>query len=256
MFDPEIYYSIVCVMAVLAVIVFFALQKITAGYGMMYTEKWGPTVNNRLGWILMEAPVFFAMVALWVLSPRRGEVAPAVMAAMFLVHYFQRSFIFPFSLKGKSRMPLAIIIMGVVFNLLNAYMLGGWLFYVSPADYYPESWLYSPLFLLGSVVFLFGMWINISSDRIIRNLRRPGDTGHYIPYGGMYRYVACGNYFGEFVEWTGYAILTWSIPGAVFALWTFCNLAPRARSVHKRYIKEFGDAYSSLNRRYIIPFIY
>lgn len=256
MFDPEIYYSIVCVMAVLAVIVFFALQKITAGYGMMYTEKWGPTVNNRLGWILMEAPVFFAMVALWVLSPRRGEVAPAVMAAMFLVHYFQRSFIFPFRLKGKSRMPLAIIIMGVVFNLLNAYMLGGWLFYVSPADYYPESWLYSPLFLLGSVVFLFGMWINISSDRIIRNLRRPGDTGHYIPYGGMYRYVACGNYFGEFVEWTGYAILTWSIPGAVFALWTFCNLAPRARSVHKRYIKEFGDAYSSLNRRYIIPFIY
>lgn len=256
MFESGIYDSVVGIMAVLAVIVFIALHRVTAGYGMMYTKRWGPTVGNRFGWILMESPVFVAMMLFWLLSPRRGDVAPMVMTLLFLIHYFNRSFIFPFRLRGKSRMPLAIVLMGVVFNLINAYMIGGWLWYVSAPDTYPVSWLYSPLFILGTIIFLGGMFVNRQSDSIIRNLRKPGDTNHYIPYGGCYRYVTSANYLGEFIEWVGFAILTWSVAGAVFALWTFANLAPRARSLHKRYEKEFGEEYKSLNRRYILPFIY
>jgi subtilisin family serine protease len=33
-------------------------------------------------------------------------------------------------------MPLSIVLMGVTFNLLNAFMQGGWIFYISPDDYY------------------------------------------------------------------------------------------------------------------------
>ena len=255
-FDPDLYYSVVGAMFVLAPVVFLALQRVTAGYGMMYNPKWGPTVGNRLGWILMEAPVFVAMLLLWLLSPRRCEPAPVVMALLFLFHYFQRSFIFPLKIKGKGRMPVAIIAMGVIFNLINAYMIGGWIFYVSTPDRYPVSWLASPLFILGTVIFITGMAINWHSDHIVRSLRKPGDTRHYIPRGGMYRYVTSANYFGEFVEWTGYAILTWSVAGAAFALWTFANLAPRARKIHERYIREFGDDYKKLGRKYILPFIY
>lgn len=255
-FSAGFYYTVVCVMLALAVVVFIALHRVTAGYGMMYNKKWGPAVGNRLGWVLMEAPVFVAMLLFWLLSPRRGEIAPAVMASLFLLHYFQRSFIFPLLIKGKGRMPLAIIAMGVIFNLINAYMIGGWIFWVSPDGTYPASWLGSPLFILGTVIFFVGMAININSDHIIRSLRKPGDTRHYIPQGGMYRYVASANYFGELTEWIGYAILTWSLGGLAFAVWTFANLAPRARSIHRRYIAEFGDEYSRLNRKYIIPFIY
>lgn len=256
MFDIEIYEWVVGIMIVLAVVVFIALHRINAGYGMMYTKKWGPAVNNRLGWVMMEAPVFIAMLLLWLLSDRAGQPALIVMALLFLLHYFQRSFIFPFLIKGKNRMPLVIVLLGVIFNLINAYMIGGWLFYVSPADAYPVSWLWSPLFILGTVIFFIGMGINIQSDHIIRHLRKPGDTAHYIPRGGMYRYVTSANYFGEIVEWTGFAILTWSVAGVVFVLWTFANLAPRSRSIHQRYIREFGDDYSSLHRKYILPFIY
>ena len=256
LFDPTVYYSIVGAMFVLAVIVFVVLQRVTAGYGMMYDRRWGPTVNNRLGWVLMETPSFAAMLLFWVFSARALHPALIVMASLFEAHYFQRAFIFPFLLRGRSRMPIAIIAMGIVFNIINAYMIGGWLFYVSPADTYPATWLASPLFILGTVTFLVGMAINLRSDSIIRNLRKPGDTRHYIPQGGMYRYVTSANYLGELTEWTGYAILTWSLGGLAFAVWTFANLAPRARSIHGRYVKEFGDQYSSLNRKYIIPFIY
>lgn len=255
-FTSDFYYTVVWTMIVLAVVVFVALQRLTAGYGMMYTSGWGPTLNNRLGWVLMEAPVFFAMGLLWLFSSRRSEAAPCVMAALFMFHYFQRSFIFPLLIRGKSRMPLSIILMGVVFNLINAYMIGGWIFYVSPEGAYPVSWLWGWRFILGCLVFLAGMYINMQSDSIIRHLRKPGDTAHYIPRGGMFRYVASANYLGELTEWAGYALLTWSLGAVAFALWTFANLAPRARRIHQHYLDEFGEEYRQLRRRYILPFIY
>lgn len=256
MFEIDIYNAVVGTMLALSMVVFLVLLRIDAPYGMTYSNKWGWSLPNKLGWIIMEWPVFFAMVLLWVLSPRRGEPALIVMALIFLAHYFQRCFIFPFIMRGKNRMPVLIVGMGLLFNLVNAYMIGGWLFYVSPPEMYTVSWLYNPLFILGTAVFIFGMVVNINSDSIIRNLRSPGDSKHYIPRGGMYRYVTGANYFGELSEWLGYALLTWSLGGLAFFLWTFANLAPRARAVHGRYLKEFGEEYSALNRRYIIPFIF
>ena len=243
-------------MAVLAVIVFFALHRINAGYGMMGSRKWGPSVNNRLGGFIMELPAFACMAVIWALSPRGGDPAPCVMGALFELHYFQRTFIFPFLIRGKNRMPWTIIAMGMVFNAINAYMIGGWIFYLAPENFYTPSWLLSPLFFLGTIIFFIGMGINLHSDHVIRSLRKPGDSKHYIPSKGLYKFVASANYFGETVEWIGYAILTWSVAGVVFVLWTFANLAPRARAIHKKYSDEFGEQYTSLRRRYIIPFLY
>lgn len=243
-------------MAILAVIVFVALQFVEAGYGMMYTRKWGPAIDNRLGWVLMEAPVFFAMCALWWMSDRRLDVVPLTFFMFFQLHYFQRSFIFPLLIKGRSKMPLSIILMGVIFNVLNALMQGGWIFYVSPDGEYSTDWLYSPQFIIGSVIFFSGISINLNSDNIIRHLRKPGDTRHYIPRGGMFKYVSSANYFGELLEWVGFAVLTWSAAGAVFALWTFANLAPRANKIHRRYSAEFGEEFDRLKLKRILPFIY
>ena len=246
--------TFLAVMAVTAVVVFVALHFVEAGYGMMYTRRWGPAISNRTGWMLMEAPVFVAMAVMWALSDRRLEAAPLAMFLIFEAHYAQRSFIFPWLIKGRGRMPLSIIVMGVTFNLLNALMQGGWIFYVSPADRYPVEWLWSWQFIVGTLVFAAGMAINIRSDNTIRHLRRsPDDHAHYLPRGGMFRYVTSANYLGELMEWVGFAVLTWSWAGAVFALWTFANLAPRARKINLRYRAEFGDA---TPRHCLIPFIY
>ena len=244
------------VMAVVAVLVFVSLFYVDAGYGKFYNPKWGPSVDNHLGWFLMEAPVFIVMLALWWFSERRDDVVRLCLLLIFELHYFHRSFLFPLQLRGHNRMPLAIILMGVLFNTLNALMQGGWIFYVSPADYYPEGWLTSLPFIAGTAIFFIGMFVNIQSDSIIRNLRKPGDTAHYLPQGGMFRYVASANYFGEFLEWVGFAILTWSWAGAVFALWTFANLAPRAARIHDRYAHEFPEQFDSAKVKRIIPFIY
>lgn len=243
-------------MAVLGLIVFISLYFVTAGYGKFATKKWGLSVNNKAGWIIMESPVFILMLILWLSSPNRENIVTTIFFLFFQLHYFQRSFIFPFLLKGKSRMPLSIIAMGIVFNTINALMQGGWLFYLSPKDMYTVDWLSSPQFIAGTMIFFAGMYININSDSVIRHLRKPGDTNHYLPQKGMYRYVTSANYFGEIVEWTGFAILTWSLSGAIFAWWTFANLVPRAASIYKRYLDEFGPQVKERKLKRVFPFIY
>ena len=244
------------VMTGIAVVVFVSLFFVDAGYGKFYDKKWGPAINNKLGWVLMEAPVFIAMLVLWLCSDRRDDLVRMAFLFLFELHYIQRSFVFPFRMRGNSVMPLSIILMGVTFNVLNALMQGGWIFYLSPDDYYGPDWLTTPKFISGFLIFLIGMYINIQSDDIIRNLRKDGDSGHYLPKEGMFRYVTSANYFGELVEWIGFAILTWSWSGAVFAVWTFANLAPRASRIYDRYKVEFGNQLDTKKTKRMIPFIW
>lgn len=243
-------------MTITAVVVFVCLFFVDAGYGKFYTKKWGPTVNNKIGWVLMEAPVFVLMLACWMAWADKTALVPLVFLLLFELHYFQRSFVFPLKLKGNSRMPLAIVIMGAVFNSLNAFMQGGWLFKLAPADMYTTDWLATPQFIVGTVVFLTGMFINQHSDNVIRQLRQPGDTNHYLPSKGLYRYVTSANYFGEFVEWCGFALLTLSWSGVVFALWTFANLGPRAWRIYKRYQQEFPTEMAARPLKCMIPYIW
>lgn len=229
------------VMAAMALVVFVALYFVKAGYGIFTDRKWGASVPNRWGWVLMESPVFIAMCALWWFSDRSLEPVRLCFFIFFQLHYLQRSFIFPLLIKGKSRMPLSIVTMGLVFNVLNALMQGGWIFYLSPEGRYPVEWFASPQFIIGTILFFAGMGINIHSDKVIRNLRKPGDTGHYLPQKGLFKCVTSANYFGEILEWTGFAVLTWSWAGAVFAWWTFANLVPRADAIHKKYGMMFPE---------------
>ena len=122
------FYIFLIVMAVVALAVFVSLFFVDAGYGKFYDKKWGPAVNNKLGWVLMEAPVFIAMLVLWLCSDRRDDLVRLAFLFLFELHYFQRSFVFPFRLRGKSVMPLSIIVMGVTLNVLNALMQGGWIY--------------------------------------------------------------------------------------------------------------------------------
>ena len=80
-----------------------------------------------------------------------------------------------------------------------------------------------------------------------------------IPKGKMSGTAAVHNYigdFGEITEWLGFAILTWSWAGAVFALWTFANLAPRAHRIYDAYRKEFGAELDTKKTKRFIPFIW
>lgn len=255
--DMETFQLFLWGMSGIALIVFVSLYFVKAGYGIFRTPSWGWAVSNKWAWMLMECPVFAVMCALWVRSGTGVAMPQFLFFLLFQLHYFQRSFVFPFLMKGKSRMPVAIMAMGIVFNVLNGLMQGGGLFWFN--SNVPigtgAGYLLSPHALAGLALFAVGMGINLHSDHVVRNLRKPGDTGHYLPRKGLYRYVTSANYFGELVEWTGFAVLTASPAAWVFVWWTAANLVPRADAIHRRYREEFGDEAVGKRKR-IIPFVY
>jgi steroid 5-alpha reductase family enzyme len=171
------------------------------------------------------------------------------MVGLFVFHYFNRSIIFPLRLKTKGKkMPLIIMVSAMLFNTMNGFFMG---YYFGNFAEYSLEWLSDPRFILGMLVFFTGMAINWHSDHILINLRKPGETGYKIPMGGMFRWVSCPNLLGEVIEWVGFGILTWSLPGLVFAIWTFANVVPRAISHHRWYREKFPDY--PKDRKAVIP---
>jgi protein-S-isoprenylcysteine O-methyltransferase Ste14 len=69
----------------------------------------------------------------------------------------------------------------------------------------------------------------------------------------MYRWVSSPNYLGEITEWTGFAVMTWNLPGLAFMVFTIANLFPRAFSHHRWYLEKFPDY--PKDRKAILPFI-
>lgn len=255
------FYNFLFIMALIGLIVFVSLYFVDAGYGKMRTEKWGPAINNKIGWMLMEAPVFIVVLYLWLTSPYivTRQAPYWIFLLLFEFHYFQRSFVFPFLLKGNGKMPIAIMLMSVMWNMINGYAQGWWLFHLAPKympELYSTAWLTDWRFILGVVIFFVGWGINMHSDHVIRHLRKPGDTKHYLPQKGMYKYVTSANYFGEITEWLGFAILTWSFAGLLFWWFSCCNLIPRANSIYLKYEKEFPNEFDRKKLKRIIPFIY
>ncbi len=85
------------------------------------------------------------------------------------------------------------------------------------------------------------------------------------------------NFFGEILEWAGFALAAYAPlkglspplaalqqmplvglllhPAVAFAVFTFCNIAPRGAQHHASYLKRFGGAYPA-HRKAVIPFLW
>jgi 3-oxo-5-alpha-steroid 4-dehydrogenase 1 len=174
----------------------------------------------------------------------------SVFFVMWQAHYVHRAFVYPFTLRSPSRrMPVVVVAMAVVFNTVNAYINGRFLFTLGLN--YPVSWFADPRFVAGVGVFAAGYIVNRRSDWLLRQSRGAGERPYCRIEEGLFRYICCPNYFGEILIWTGWAIATWSLAGLSFALWTAANLLPRARA-HLRWCRDYFEDYPE-GRKAVIP---
>jgi protein-S-isoprenylcysteine O-methyltransferase Ste14 len=240
------------VWAALAIAVVPYLLLRPAPYGRHSRAGWGPTLNARLAWLLMEAPSPVLMAAFFAVGRSPWVSVESVFLALWLSHYLYRAFVFPLLLPSSSRpMPVTIVASGAFFNLVNASLNGMWLFSLSLVR--PVAWLHSPAFIVGTTMFVGGYLAHLLADRQLRRLREENGGARGVPHGWLFRLLSCPNYFGEVVEWTGFAIATWSPTGLLFALWTAANLVPRAIHHHRWYRANFPDY--PPERRAIVPFV-
>jgi 3-oxo-5-alpha-steroid 4-dehydrogenase 1 len=235
---------------VLAMLVFWRSFLAPAPYGRYAGSVTRRSLASKWGWVAMELPAVLVAGAMFSIGEQSNTPPAYAFLAMWMTHYAQRAFIYPLLRhdEGK-RIPLRIVTLGVVFNVLNGYLNGRWVWHLSGG--YPDRWLVDPRFVGGAIVFLAGYGINRHADSVLHRLRASGQTHYGIPLGGLYHWVSCPNYLGEIIEWTGWAIATWSWAGLGFAVWTAANLAPRAWFHHEWYRGRFADYPSQ--RRALLP---
>ncbi|CCW65683.1 unnamed protein product [Phytomonas sp. EM1] len=122
-------------------------------------------------------------------------------------------------------------------------------------------------FLIGMYLFFKGFLVNIRSDYYLTRLKRHSSE-YQIPCGDWFERLSCPNFFGEMLEWTGYALVVgscsfltsgggWGATPALaacsFTVYVFANLIPRGVAHHEWYLDKFGPAYAKLNRNAVLP---
>ncbi|KAI3653800.1 hypothetical protein MP228_001747 [Amoeboaphelidium protococcarum] len=275
----ELYYvSVVYGWSALAMLVFYILlsgQK--APYGKFnnasLVQWWhGPELNGKFSWALQEgiSPIVIIIVARYYGINFKMFNAQSVLLWQWVLHYVHRAFIYPAVVPSMSSSRLFVVLSASMFNVINASLNG---FAISKLDILSSGNTFGIQFQLGLLVFLAGMSINVLSDYqiVFEKMKRansPKKSRYFIPYGFLYNYVSCPNYFGEIIEWTGFALQVCSLtapdkgslynvlnlPALSFVLWTIANLGPRALQTHHWYQDKFRESYPK-SRKALVPLI-
>jgi hypothetical protein len=235
-----LFHSVLIIWIAIGLVLFPILLKITAPYGRHTKTGWGPMINNRLGWFIMEIPALLVFLIFVISGEGYTNKVIFVISMLWTIHYTNRSVVFPFRIQTqRKKMPLVIMLFAVFFNLINGFFNGYWFGYLSPG--YSSEWFMDWRFIVGIILFVAGFFINQYHDNILIRLRKNNPNGYLIPRGGLFRYVSCPNFLGEIIEWGGFALLTFSLPALSFFIWTGVNLIPRAIDHHKWYRNRFDN---------------
>ena len=217
-----------------------------APYGKHSTKKWGKSIDNKTGWILMELPALLTCPLIYFTISEEINLN-VVFIVLWITHYLNRTVIYPLRIKTKGKkIPIAIVASAFFFNMVNGILNG---YFLTLLQFESISKLY---LILGFIIFNIGFYINISSDNLLIKLRT-NQKGYVIPNGKLFNYVSCPNFFGEIIEWLGFAIMTLNPGSLSFLIWTICNLIPRSKAHHKWY-KENFENYPK-KRKAVIPYL-
>lgn len=252
MMNLELFQNLLYVWMGMAGIIFLLLLFIRVPYGRHTTNKWGKGIRNKWAWFIMELPAITSFSFFLFTGNSQISVVVWVIYGLYMFHYVRRTFIYPFQMRENGKtMPIVIVLAGMSFNIINGFFNGYWFGNLSPQ--YEISWFWDYRFILGSILFIGGMYLNIKSDQIVLDLRKGNRKGYFIPQRGLYKYISSPNLLGEIIEWLGWALLSWCLPTLSFALWSMANLIPRSLNHHHWYKEKFPDY--PAKRKAILPHI-
>lgn len=233
------------------VLIFIVLFFIKAYYGKFYSSKsLLPPIPSHISWIIQEIPC--VIITVYYIFLYKNLLFKLIFIIPFLLHYIHRSLIFPFMISSSKNNPFEITLMAFTFCVFNATIQNRSVFlYIN----YTINDVLSIQFVFGCVVMITGMTINIYHDYYMIKLRnKKKGQGYILPYGFLFNFISCPNYFGEIIEWGGYWMLSGNFSAFVFFISTLANLFPRAIKYHHWYKEKFREDFP-LSRKAIIPFV-
>lgn len=261
----------------------FVQLYVKVEYGKLTSQNSQFLLSSRFSWIIQEIPnlVVSGYFVYEYISKSEMNIVNIVVISCFILHYIHRTLIFPFFIENTYSFTILPVVSAFVFTSINSFLQCRSVLLFSE---YSENYLTNIDFIVGLSVFILGMIINIYHDysmilqrkshlskikekdkkqdnqddnlsKISLNTNKTNIPDKYIlPHGGLFEFIDCPNYFGEFIEWLGFGIMSRTISGYLFAYTTFAVLFTRALSYHDWYKNKFKEKYP-LNRKAFIPYI-
>lgn len=239
---PELdalYRGVLIGLSALAAITFVAGLWITNPYGRHLPATARFTMPALPAWLIFEFPQVWAFTATFWLSVQTPSATAVLLYGLWQSHYIYRALIYPFRTRHQGkRFPISGVVFGFAFNALNGFANG---YAIAHAPHLSADWLVDPRFATGLLLALSGWAINFQADSHLIALRGDGSCGYKIPHKGLFRWVSSANYLGEILLWCGWALMSFTLAGLVFALFTIANLLPRALAHHRWYLAQFPN---------------
>ena len=261
-FSPEddkarfwVHYGLVMAGFLLAIVTYLGQAFKPAPYGKHDNDKSGKCrIPQRIAHIGADGVlgVIGFTLLYFLLGEHYDEAVNIVMYCLFEFHYLHRGFIHPLITRYSDKtvpilIPLGTFLPNALYFFINADWIG--------SAEYRHGYYYDPRFIMGIILFVTGYVINRWADWKLRSLRHSsGEQGYQVPHGLLFNHIACPNYFGEMIEWAGWTVLTWSLAGLVWWLFTCATFIARSRHNLQWYRKRFADYPSK--RKALIPFLY
>lgn len=256
--DP-VFDTVLAVGLAFAVVTLLGSIFVPAPYGR-FAQGSGVNLHPKLGWWLMEIPATVVFLFFFLQSrPEAWTTTTLVLAGIWLLHYGNRGWFFPLAIRAapgaRSSFSLMVMVMGMFVTAIHGYLHAMW--FTEYGNHLTPEWLTDPRFVIGLAIYALGLFLILTSESVMRHLRPPNppaDAPRYrIPYGFGFRWVSNPQYLGEIIAWTGFAVLTWGLPGLMILLITASNLVPRALATHRWYREQFPDY--PPERRALIPYV-
>lgn len=257
-----------------------SVQWLIKWYGMGKTSVTNSRLNipGRIAWMTMELPGPLTLLYIMHTLPARQGIEDLpwqnkVLAGLFVIHYAYRAVAYPLMAVSMSPVHFLVWAAAVVFQLLNASSLGGWLAAYGPVT--ESAWggydgrVGVLQFVVGIAIFYIGLAANFFHDEELREIRRREqrrqdairqqgggkvDKHYRIPTAGLFRYVLYPHYLCEWIEWTGFWVAAgWGCaPAMAFVVNEVASMLPRAVRGRAWYMERFGE--EKIRRKYaVIP---
>nr|XP_039263033.1 very-long-chain enoyl-CoA reductase-like isoform X1 [Styela clava] len=218
---------------------------------VFYCEYAGPLFLYLLFYIRLP----FIYGSEYAFKPSEHQVVQ-IAALCHTIHYAKRlletKFVHRFS---HGTMPIANIFR----NSIYYWGFAAWMSYFINHPLYTPPCYGDTQIYTGLAIFIFCELGNLSIHLAFKSLRPAGSTKRQIPkptmnpFTLMFNLVSCPNYTYEAGSWIGFALMTQTVVGLLFAIVGFMQMAQWALGKHRNYRKEFPDY--PRTRKAIVPFI-
>ena len=123
----EIFNTLIWWWIALGLIIMPLQFRIAAPYGRHTTLSWGPMIDNRIGWFVMEVPSLIIFSYFIITGNGFTMDFRGLLCFSFAGHYIYRALIFPMLIRTTNKkMPLTIATSAIFFNTVNASFNGYW----------------------------------------------------------------------------------------------------------------------------------